>query len=156
VIGTKESGLGKSDYLSSQINAFYAKQLNYLISDKIHFVDINFDVQSYRDVDEYGHRISRTNLYYSVGRSFFKDRVEIAYKGTLRSYIDEKTQESVTNFAMGELTAELKLTKDGRYRAVFFRKDSYEGLLEGEVISTGGGLKLIREYYTFRDIFRRR
>ena len=38
---------------------------------------------------------------------------------------------------------------------MFFRKDKYEGLLEGEVVETGGGIRIRKNYYSVKDIFTR-
>jgi len=48
---------------------------------------------------------------------------------------------------------EVKITRDGVLRGVFFRKNQYEGLLEGEVIETGGGIRLRKDFYSIGDIF---
>jgi hypothetical protein len=52
-----------------------------------------------------------------------------------------------------ELEVEVKITNNGNLRGVFFRKNEYEGLLEGDLISTGGGLRWKKEFYNIRDIF---
>ena len=52
-----------------------------------------------------------------------------------------------------ELDVEVKITKDGIFRGVFFRKDKYEGLLEGEVVETGGGIRIKKNFYSVKDIF---
>ena len=58
-----------------------------------------------------------------------------------------------SQFVQNELEIEMKITKDGRYKGIFFRKNQYEGLLEGEVIETGGGVRFSKEFYSFGDIF---
>jgi hypothetical protein len=38
---------------------------------------------------------------------------------------------------------------------VLFRKDRYEGLMEGEVLETGGGIRIKKSFYSVKDMFTR-
>ncbi len=153
VISINGSDAGGTSMVAAQVDNFYARQLNHLIGDNLHFVDLNFDVQSYMDYGESGEEVFRRNYYYNVGKSFFKDRARIKYKGSLGLASDVNAKQSVSNFVQNELEVEVKITKDGRFRTVFFRKDKYEGLLEGEVIETGGGIRYRKSFYSVKDIF---
>jgi hypothetical protein len=61
-----------------------------------------------------------------------------------------------SSFVENELDVEYKLNKEGNFTAVLFRRNKYQGLLEGEIIETGGGFKLQKSFYKFRDVFRRK
>ena len=153
IISLNETEAGGTSMANAQIDKFYANQLNHLISENFHFVDLHFDVQSFTDFGASGEQVFRRNYYYDVGKSFFKDRARINYKGSLGFTSDQKAEHINSNFVQNELEVEMKITKDGRFRGVFFRKDKYEGLLEGEVIETGGGIRYKKSFYSIKDMF---
>ena len=153
VISVHGSGAGSTTMMAAQIDKFYANQLNHMISDNIHFVDLHFDVQSYGDYSESGQEVFRRNYYYNVGKKFFHDRVRVNYKGRFGVSTDVQSEESTSTFVQNQLEVEYFITKNGVFRGVFFRKDQYEGLLEGEVIETGGGIRIKKDFYSIKDIF---
>jgi hypothetical protein len=144
---------GSASSADAQIDKFYTTHLNHLISENIHFVDLHFDVQSFRDYNSSGDIVFKRNYYYNVGKSLYKDRARINYKGSLGVTNDLEAEQVNSHFIENELELEVKFTDDGAYRGVFFRKNKYEGLLEGEVIETGGGIRIKRDYYSVKDIF---
>jgi len=153
IISVQGSEAGGTSMASAQVDKFYASQLNHLISDNISFVDLHFDVQSFTDYGTSGEQIYRRNYYYDIGKSFFKNRARISYKGSLGFTSDIKAEQINSNFVQNNLEVELKIAKDGHFRGVFFRKNKYEGLLDGEVVETGGGFRFKKSYYSFKDIF---
>jgi len=155
IISVHGDEAGSSTMLDSQIDKFYTSQLNHLISDNVRFVDLNFDVQSFRDYNSSGDLVFKRNYYYNIGKSLIHNRVRINYKGSLGFTSDLKAEQVNSSFVQNELEAEIKITKDGTFRGVLFRKDKYEGLLEGEILETGGGLKIKKSFYSFKDMFTR-
>ena len=153
VISVHGTEAGGTSMAAAQIDKFYADQLNHLISENVHFVDLHFDVQSFTDYGSSGEQVFRRNYYYNIGKSFLKDRARINYKGSLGLSSDVKAEQVNSNFVQNELEVEMKITKDGTLRGVFFRKDKYEGLLEGEVVETGGGIRIKKNFYSIKDIF---
>jgi hypothetical protein len=153
VISVHGSGAGSTSMVGAQMDKFYANQLNHLIGDNIGFVDLHFDVQSYGDYNESGEEVFRRNYYYNIGKSFMKNRARINYKGSLGVSSDLKSDQVNSSFVQSQLEVEYMITKDGVFRGVFFRKDQYEGLLEGEVVETGGGLRIKKNFYSLKDIF---
>jgi hypothetical protein len=145
--------LGGTSTMNAQLDKFYASQLNHLIGDNIGFVDLKFDVQSFKDMGSSGDAVTQRNFYYNIGKSFMKDRARINYKGSLGITSDLQAEQVNSHFVQNELEFEVKITKNGDFRAVFFRKNEYEGLLEGEIIETGGGLRFSKEFYSIGDIF---
>ncbi len=144
--------LGSTSTANAQIDKFYATHLNHLISENISFVDLKFDVQSFRDYSETGESVLRRNYYYNIGKNFLDDRARINYKGSLGTSYAGESEQVNSQFVQNELEIELKITPDGTFRGVFFRKNKYEGLLEGEIIETGGGLRISKEFYSLGDV----
>lgn len=153
VFSMHSDNIGGTSMADAVLDNFYASQLNHLISENIHFVDVSFDVQSYKDYNASGDKIFQRNFYYNIGKSFFKDRARISYKGSLGLTSNMQSENNNSQFVEDELEVEVKITNNGNLRGVFFRKNEYEGLLEGDLISTGGGLRWKKEFYNIRDIF---
>lgn len=144
---------GTASATDKQIDQFYASQLNQLISDRVEFVDLEFDVQSYRNYGARGDLVHQRNFYYTVGKSFLDDRARINYKGSL-GLTPEMQQEQINSQVLqSEIDLEINIAENGDYKGILFRKNKYEGLLEGEVIETGGGIRITRDYYSLRDFF---
>jgi hypothetical protein len=145
--------VGSTTTAEARIDKFYATHLNHLISDNISFVDLKFDVQSFKEYNSSGDQVLQRNYYYNIGKSFLNDRARINYKGSLGVTSDLQAEQVNSHFVQNELEIEMKITQDGRYKGIFFRKNQYEGLLEGEVIETGGGIRFSKDFYSFGDIF---
>lgn len=147
------AGAGGTSAAQAQLDKLYSDGLNSLVADNIKFVDLQFDVQSFEDYGTGESQVFRRNYYYEVGKSFFKDRARVNYKGRLEM-MDNKSVENVnSSFVQNQLEVEVKINKEGNLNAVFFRKDEYEGLLEGQVIETGLGMRITKSFYSIKDIF---
>lgn len=144
---------GGTSYSDAQIDKFYSSQLNQLIGDNVHFVDLQFDVQSFKNYNTQGDLINQRNYYYNVGKSFYHDRARINYKGSLNLSSDSDAEQLNSQFVQNQLDLEVKLSKDGALKGILFRKNKYEGLMEGEIIETGGGFRLQKDFFSFGDIF---
>ncbi|MCB0823330.1 MAG: translocation/assembly module TamB domain-containing protein [Bacteroidales bacterium] len=155
VLSLQGDELGGTSTANAQIDKFYATHLNHLIGENISFVDLKFDVQSFNDYDEQGDAVLRRNYYYNIGKSFFDDRARINYKGNLGTISGVDNEQVNSQFVQNQLEIEIKINEEGTIKGIFFRKNSYEGLLEGEVIETGGGIKISKDYNSFGDMFRK-
>lgn len=153
VVSLQGDEVGGTTSMDAQIDKFYTAQLNQIVGDNIGFVDLKFDVQSFKEYNTDGEAVVQRNYYYNVGKSFFNDRARINYKGSLGLTNDMEAERINSSFVQDELEVEVKITKDGVFRGIFFRKNQYEGLLEGEVIDTGLGIRLKKDFYSIRDVF---
>ena len=52
------------------------------------------------------------------------------------------------------LSLEYDITESGNLQGLLFRKTAYDDIMEGDIISTGGGLRIRRTYKSFGDIFK--
>jgi hypothetical protein len=154
LLNTKGNSLvGSTDMADAQVDRFLANQLNQIISDNIHFVDLKFDVQSYFDINASSQYVFHRDYYFNVGKSLFNNRARINYKGSIGAWEEVESIQANSQFVQNELELEVKITKDGTYRGVFFMKNKYEGLLEGEVVETGGGIRIKKKYNSIKEIF---
>jgi hypothetical protein len=153
VLSIEGDAIGGTTAMDAQIDNFYTTQLNNLVSDNINFVDLRFDVQSFMNYNTEGETVVQRNYYYNIGKSFFRDRARINYQGSLGFNNQLQSEQINTSFVQDQLEVEVKITKNGVFRGVVFRKNQYEGLLEGEVIETGAGIRLSKDFYSIGDIF---
>ena len=155
VISVEGSEAGSTSMIDAEIDRFLSNQLNAIISENIQFVDLQFDVQSFTDYGASDRQVLQRNYYYNIGRSFLQDRARITYTGSLESSSKMFVEQINSSFVQNEFDVEVKIDKNGRYRGVFFRKNKYEGIMEGEVVETGGGIRIIKNHDSVKDIFTR-
>ncbi|RUA24087.1 MAG: hypothetical protein DSY76_08410, partial [Bacteroidetes bacterium] len=140
--------------VNSYVNTLIAKALNKLISDRISFVDMSFDIKSFNNINSSGAVEEQSNVFFSVKKSFYHDRIRVNYLSNLSSTTVQNAQQytSTESFTERNFSIEYDISKNGNFQAVLFRKDTYEDVMEGEITSTGGGLKIRKSYNSFRDI----
>jgi hypothetical protein len=56
----------------------------------------------------------------------------------------------------GDVTVDYLLSKDGRYMLRTYSKNSYEGVIEGQIIETGLTFVITLEYDHWREIFKKK
>lgn len=129
------------------------EQLNRLAENLIQGVDINFDVTS---VDDYttGERRNRSDFNVSLSKNLLSERLRVTV-GT--NFELEGPQQSQQNSGIADNVAlDYKLSKDGRYMLRAYRKNEYEGVVDGYVIETGLSFIFTMDYNRFMEIFRKR
>lgn len=122
------------------------------LSGKIQGVEVSVDVDSYQDYDDEGSAVGRTELELGLSKQFFNDRVVVKVAGSFDVEGNER-QRNTSDFA-GDVRIEYKLTEDGRYRLVGFRQNEYDNLIQGEISETGVGIIFVRDYNTFKELFK--
>ncbi len=141
--------------VNAYISQMLASGLNRLVSDRVKFVDMSFDMKSYNNYTSSGSLESQSDLFFNVGKSFYHDRFRIKYTGSLTTNTTQQGQnygqmESVTQ---SNLSIEYDINKSGSLQALLFRKSAYDDIMEGKIISTGGGFRIKKTYSSFSDIF---
>jgi len=133
------------------VGRFLSTQLNQLSSKLITGVDLNFDIQSFNDYES-GKAKGRTQMDVNIKKQLFKDRFSVQVGGMLEVEGEKAKQNSVADI-ISDVTAEFKITEDGRYRVRGFRHNKYEGVMEGELIEMGVGMVYVRDYNKLRELF---
>ena len=146
-----ESG-GTSTLVRSTVGNFLSTQLNKLSSKVVTGVELNFDIQSYDDYQT-GQAQGRTQVEIGVKKQLFNERLTVQVGGSVDVEGERAKQNSASNIT-GDVTAEYKLTKDGRYRLKGFRQNLYEGAIEGQLVETGAGVVYVRDFNKWKDFFK--
>ncbi|MDO9152574.1 MAG: translocation/assembly module TamB domain-containing protein [Paludibacter sp.] len=143
-----ESG-GTSSLVRSSVSNFLSAQLNKLSSKIVPGVDLNFDIQSYDDYGT-GKAQGRTQVEIGLKKQLFDERLSVQIGGLVDVEGEKAKQNSASNIT-SDVTVEYKLTKDGRYRLKGSRHNQYEGAIEGQLVETGVGVVLVKDFNKWKE-----
>jgi hypothetical protein len=129
-------------------------QLNRIAGNLIKGVDLTFGVNSGNDYST-GELTQRTDLTVGVSKRLLNDRLKVNVGSSFGIEGPTAPNQQASNIA-GDVSLDYQLTKDGRYALRAYRRNDYEGMVEGQVVETGATLIYKLEYDRFRDFFRKR
>ena len=150
--GSEGGGIGSMARQS--VSKLLTEQLNDLAADLISGVDLNFDVASTEDYTT-GKMANRTDLNVSLSKQLLNDRLKVTVGSNFELEGPQRTNQQQSNLA-GNVALDYMLSKDGRYMLRAYRKNEYEGELEGYIIETGLNFILSFDYDHFHDLFRKK
>ncbi len=147
--GSSGAELAARRSVSKLLNA----QLDKLSDKFINTVDLNLSLESYEDYTS-GQAVGRTELNIGLQRAFFNERLRVSVGGNV-DLEGERRQSQQAGDLIGDVSVEYALTEDGTWRLRAFRKNEYEGIIDGDIIKTGTSLIFSRDYDRFSDLFKR-
>lgn len=149
--GGNEGGGFNAETLARQsVSKLLTEQLNNLAGDLIAGVDLNFGVTSSDDYST-GDRRTRTDLNVGLSKSLLNDRLTVSVGSDFLLEGAQQSQKS-SNIA-GNVAVNYQLSKDGRYALRFYRRNDFEGVVDGYIIETGLGFIMTVDYNRFQQIF---
>ena len=120
-------------------------------------MDLRFDVISSEDYTT-GERRSRTDLSIGLSKQLLNERLPVSV-GTnveLEGNRPLPSGANSNNGTIGNLSVEYALTRDKRYLIRFFRRNEYQGVLDGYVVESGLSFMISVDYEKFRELITRR
>lgn len=144
------SGSAES-FARTSVSKILTDQLNQLAASLVQGVDVNFDVASTEDYTT-GRRQNRTDLNVELSKRLLNDRLTVTVGSNFELEGVQGSNQRSTNVA-GNISLNYALSQDGRYMIRGYRKNVYEGILEGYIIETGLGFIITVDYNQFRQIF---
>jgi translocation and assembly module TamB len=147
-------GGGVGSMARQSVSKLLTEQLNDLAADLISGVDLNFDVASSEDYTT-GQMQNRTDLNVSMSKQLLSDRLKVTVGSNFELEGPQQTNQRQNNLA-GNVALDYMLSKDGKYLLRAYRKNEYEGELEGYIIETGLNFILSFDYDHFHDLFRKK
>ena len=144
-------GMTASGFARQSVSKLLTEQLNRLASDLIEGVDINFGVQSSDDYTT-GERRDRTDFNVGLSKRLLNDRLVVSVGSNFELEGPTAGNQRSNNLA-GNINVDYKLSKDGRYALRAYRKNEYEGVLDGYIVETGLGFVITVDYNRLRQIF---
>ena len=147
-------GFSAGTLARTSVSKMLTEQLNNLAGGLVQGVDINFDVASSDDYTT-GEKRSRTDLNVGVSKRLLNDRLTVTVGSNFELEGPQQSNQSSNNIA-GNIAVNYQLSPDGRYMLRFYRRNDYEGLVDGYVIETGIGFIISVDYNRFREIWQGR
>ena len=152
--------------ISGAISNAFSKQVYHLLekifNDKS--LKVNFNTTLYNgsnlidNVDQSRFNLDRTNLNFSIGKSFFNEKLTLTFGSALDfGMTAQQTQASSFQF-LPDINAEYKITPDGRIVLSFFYRDSYNYLSGGSHTqnSSGTSISYRRDFDRIDELFRKK
>jgi translocation and assembly module TamB len=143
-----------ASYARQSVSNLLTEQLNQLAAGLIQGVDINFDVTS---TDDYttGRLQNRTDLNVGLSKRLLNDRLKISVGNNFQLQGSQNTR-SQNNNMVGNLAVDYQISRDGRYMLRFYRRNQYEGIVDGYIIETGLSFILSADYYRLKQLLHKR
>src|SRR6186713_2101249 len=143
-----------SSYARQSVSKLMTEQLNKLAAGLIDGVDLTFDVTS---TDDYttGVQQSRTELNVGISKRLLNERLTISVGSNFELEGPKNTKQKGSN-VFGDLNINYSLSRDGRYMIRFYRKNRYEGVVDGYIIETGVSFIMTVDYNRFSQLLRKR
>lgn len=154
----KGNGDGVSDIARQSVSKFLSAALDQIAADLIRGVDIDLNVNSYKDYSS-GAEQQRTDVNIGVSKRFMDDRLTISVgknlgvEGQDRS---AKARQQSTGSYIPDATINYKLSKDGRYMLRAYSKNKFEVIMDGYVVETGLSFVVSMDYEKFNELFYRK
>lgn len=148
-------GGGVEGAARKSVSNLLSQQLNKMADRYISGFDLNIGLESYDEYSDSGEASGRTELQVGVSRQFLDNRLTVQVGSNIDVEGEKASQQSGVSDIAGNVSVEYNLTEDGRYRLKAYREQTYESIIDGELIETGLGLIFTRDYNRLRDLFRK-
>lgn len=140
------------EYIARQsVSRFLSAQLNNLAGQFVSGLDINMDLEASEDYTT-GQKVNRTDLNISASKSLFDDRLSITLGNDFLIEGNNNVGGKSSGIP-GNLSADYKLTEDGKYILRGYRKNELQNLIDGYVVETGLGFRYSLQYNKFKYLF---
>jgi hypothetical protein len=151
---SESAAFNAASYARQSVSNLLTEQLNQLAAGLIQGVDINFDVTS---TDDYttGSLENRTDLNIGLSKRLLNDRLKISVGNNFQLEGPQNSRSRGNNIA-GNIAVDYQLSRDGRYMLRFYRKNEYEGIVDGYIIETGLSFILSADYNRLRQLLHKR
>lgn len=133
------------------VSKLLTEQLNRLADDLVAGVDLNFDVLSSEDYTT-GERRDRTDLNVGLSKKLLNDRLTVSVGSNFELEGPRNSSQQSSNIA-GNVALDYQVSRDNRYLLRAYRKNEYQGVIDGYIIETGIGFIITVDYNRFREIF---
>ncbi len=140
-----------STLVKQSVSKILTDELNKLAGNLIQGVDLSFGLNSQDDYST-GTQQSRTDLTVGVSKSLLNDRLKVSVGSNFELESPTGTNRDAANIA-GDVAIDYLLSEDGRYKIRGYRKNEYEGVIEGQVVETGLTFIYTLDYDHFKELF---
>lgn len=146
--GVLSSGGGTNALISNALNQFAAQKLK--------FVDLHVDLESFNNYGETTGDNQRTQMTVAVSRRFMDNRLNVQLGSMFVLQGDEREQPKPWWDKINpEFNIDYIINKPRSLSVQTFRKSEYRGLIEGKVINTGVGIVFRKDFNSPAEFFRK-
>lgn len=149
--GSSNGGPNSEAIARSSASQILSNQLNKLSNQYVKGVNLNLDLNSYEDYQS-GTAQDRTQLDVSLSKNLFNDRFRVEVGSQVDLEGQQRSQQQATDI-IGNILVEYLLTEDGRYKLRGYRKNEFEGLIDGQVVVTGISIQFSKEFQEFNELW---
>jgi hypothetical protein len=135
---------GLTDFARSSASQILSTQLNRLSGRYIKGVSVNVGLESYQDYST-GTAEGRTQMQLALSKKLFDERVTVEVGGNVELEGERSQRNMLNNFA-GDIKVLYSLTEDGRWQVLAFRRNAYEGPIDGDITKTGVGVLFMIDF----------
>ena len=147
-------GLDPQEFARESVSKFLSEQLNSLAGGLIAGVDINFDLITASDYTT-GEKRNRTDFTVGLTKQLLGDRLTVTVGSNFELEGPAVPNGKGANNIAGNVTVDYNISRDGRYVLRVYRKNEYEGVIEGYIIETGVGFIINVDYDHFKELLQR-
>jgi translocation and assembly module TamB len=128
--------------------------LNKLAAGLFDGVDLTFDVTS---TDDYttGEQRTRTELNVGLSKRLLNERLTVAVGNNFELEGPRNSNQKASS-VVGNIRVDYSISRDGRYMVRFYRKNEYEGIVDGYIIESGLSFIISVDYNRFAELLRKR
>lgn len=145
------AGPNPAAYARQSVSKLLTEQLNRLAGDLVGGMNLNFDVVSSEDYTT-GERRDRTDLNVGLSKKLLNDRLTVSIGSNFELEGPQKSNQQSSNIA-GNIGLDYRISRDNRYLLRAYRKNEYEGVIDGYIIETGVAFIITVDYNRFRELF---
>ncbi|MEJ7767943.1 MAG: translocation/assembly module TamB domain-containing protein [Chitinophagaceae bacterium] len=154
-----------SGFLSSILTKEFSDILQNIFKDKSLKVNINASLYSGTNlIDNYNpNQVTlpdRTNFNLSIGKSFFNERLTFIVGGALDFGLTTQQNQPAGLPFLPDVTAEWRLTPDGKFRLTFFYRENYSylglGSGTGKQNRSGSSISFRKEFDRIGEMFKKK
>ncbi|NOT94470.1 MAG: hypothetical protein HOP05_22795 [Ferruginibacter sp.] len=150
----KGNGNDFNDIARQSVSQFLSSALNEIAGNLLKGVDIDLNLNSYRDYNN-GGNAQRTDLNVALSKTFLNDKLTVGI-GKNFGVQGQDAAAKANNSFIPDVTIAYKLTADGKYLLKAYRKNQFEVVMDGYVVETGLGFIVTMDYDKFNELFRRK
>ena len=143
-----------TSYARQSVSRLLTGQLNRMAESLIDGVDISFDITS---TDDYttGERRRKTDLDIGLSKRLLNERLTVSVGSNFELEGPKHSGQKGSNM-LGNVSVNYAISRDGRYMIRFYRKNEYQGVVDGYIVESGLSFLITVDYDRFSEILRSR
>ncbi|MBK7428529.1 MAG: translocation/assembly module TamB [Saprospiraceae bacterium] len=147
-------GGGANEMARSSVSKLLSSQLNSLSGKYIKGIDLDFNLDSYTDYQT-GAAQNRTQLNVNLRKALLNDRLIVSVGSQLDLEGENPNDQPGAGDIIGDISLDYLLVPDGRYRLRGFRRNEFEGIIDGQIIVTGLSVAYNRDFDNIRELWKK-